>query len=110
MIPDALSHRPDFLNSMRLKREKEEEYILYMLEFLTDQNLPEGIIQTVKERIVGEVSSFTMKDEMLYRKIREEIIASYIEFVFRGDLMEKIHYQFGHLTFQSLKNVMESRT
>jgi len=109
VIPDALSRRPDFLNSMRLGREKEEEYIPYMLKFLTDQNLPEGITQAVKERIVGEVSSFTVKDEMLYRKIREGITAPYIEFVFRGDLMEKIHCQFGHLTFQSLKNVMESR-
>ncbi len=50
-----------------------------------------------------------MEDDILHRRVREGIVAPYIEFVLRGDLMEQIHRQYGHLSFSSLRNVIETR-
>ena len=92
---------------MRLGREKEEEYIPYMRTFLTEGTLPQN--DKIKERIAGEVDSFVAEDDTLFRKVREGIKAPYVEFIFRGDLIEKFHRQYGHLSFGSLKNIIESR-
>src|SRR5205814_4912097 len=92
---------------MRLGREKEEEYIPYMRTFLTEGTLPQD--DNIKERISGEVDNFVVEDDTLFRKVRNGIKAPYVEFVFRGDLMERIHRQYGHLLFDSLKNIIESR-
>ena len=36
-------------------------------------------------------------------------MAPYIDFQFRGDLMQKMHDQYGHLSYTNLVNVLESR-
>jgi hypothetical protein len=41
--------------------------------------------------------------------VREGIEAPYIDFQFRGDFMQKMHDQYGHLSYTSLVNVLESR-
>ena len=35
---------------------------------------------------------------------------AFIEFELHGDLMQKMHAEYGHLSPQSLANVLESRT
>src|SRR5204862_3886303 len=77
-----------------------------MRTFLTEGTLPQD--DKIKERIAGEVDNFVVEDDTLFRKVRNGK-APYIEFIFRGDLMEKIHHQYGHLSFGSLKNIIESR-
>jgi hypothetical protein len=108
-VPDALSRRPDYLNSMGWEREKEEEYIPYIRQFLSNKSFPPNLSQSIKEKVVKDIDDFVVENETLFRKIREGIQAPYVEFIFRANLMEKMHRQFGHLTFASLKNVMESR-
>src|SRR5437667_2071825 len=104
-VPDAISRRPDFLlNSMRLGREKEEEYIPYMRTFLTEGTLPQN--DKIKERIAGEVDSFVAEDDTLFCKVREGIKAPYVEFIFRGDLMEKIHHIY-HLAVSRILSSLE---
>jgi hypothetical protein len=49
------------------------------------------------------------KGTLLYRKIREGVTAPYVEFEFRGDLMQSIHNQYGHLSYPALQNVFETR-
>ena len=49
------------------------------------------------------------EDDVLHRKIREGVTAPFIEFELRGDLMQKMHAEYGHLSPQSLANVLESR-
>jgi len=49
------------------------------------------------------------EEKILYHKIREGVVAPYVEFEFRGDLMLKIHEQYGHLSYPALENIFESR-
>jgi len=105
-VPDALSRRPDYVNFIG-ERGKDEEYIPWIRKFLTDKSVPQD--NAVKARVVEDVDKFVLEDDTLFRKVRDGIKAPYVEFVFRGDLMEKIHHHYGHLTFASLKNVVESR-
>jgi hypothetical protein len=109
VVPDALSRRPDYLNSIRWEREGREDYIPYIRRFLTEKSVPQGLSDAVKDKMMRELDSFMVEEDVLYRKVKEGVTAPYIEFVFRGDLMEKIHHQYGHLSFDSLKNVMETR-
>ena len=61
-----------------------------------------------KEIVMQKANKFVLIDEMLHRKIRDGVTAPYIEFEFRGDLMQSIHNQYGHLSYQSLANVFET--
>ena len=107
-ISDALSRRSDYFNFIRLRRKKKEEYISYMCRFLIEKAVSEDLMNAIKNRLVGKSDRFVMKDDVLCRKINE-IVVSYVEFVFKDDLMKKIHRQYGHLSFAGLKNVIESR-
>ena len=51
------------------------------------------------------------EDDVLHRKIRDEVNVAFIEFELQGDLMhaQKMHAEYGHLSPQSLANVLESR-
>ena len=62
-----------------------------------------------KSKIVTDVENFVLQDGVLYRKVKEGIIAPYIEFQFRGDLMQRMHDQYDHLSYRNLANVLESR-
>src|ERR1700734_200570 len=114
IVPDALSRRPDWFNSLRLGRENEETYIANVRRFLSDGTVPSD--EKEKADLIREADKFVLDtaakpfDEgLLCRKIREGVTAPYIEFIFRGDLMQKIHNQYGHLSYASLENVYESR-
>jgi hypothetical protein len=96
-------------------KDEEEEYIVHIRRFLSEGIVPTG--EKDKEDLIREADKFLFdnaskgffSEGVLLRKIREGVIASYIEFEFRGDLMQKIHDQYGHLGYQSLQNVYESR-
>jgi Integrase zinc binding domain len=56
-----------------------------------------------------EVAMFIIEDGVLYRRVREGVTAPFTEFIHRGDLMDRIHSEFGHLGYESLKSIFESR-
>ena len=58
--------------------------------------------------IVAKVDKYMLKDGVSHRQVKEGIMAPYIDFQFRGDLMQRIHDQYGHLSYASLINVLES--
>ena len=105
IVPDAISRRPDF-NALLLKHA--EDYIPYIRQFLQDHSFPEDASELNKTQIVAKVNKFVLKNEVLHRKMKKKITASYIEFQFREDLMQKMHDQYEHLSFQSLANVLKS--
>ena len=112
-VPDALSRRPDYqdyLNAITLKRE--EDYLPYIERYLMKNKLPDE--QEIRNKVIEEAENFVLMpgdrgNSVLHRKVGQGIIAPYVEYVFRGNLMERIHNQYGHLTFQSLGNIMETR-
>ena len=85
-----------------------------MRRFLSDRT----ILSNEKEKadLIWEANKFVLDtaaksfdESLLYRKIREEVTALYIEFIFREDLMQKIHNQYRYLSYTSLENMYESR-
>ena len=80
----------------------------YIHQFLQDQSFSKDASELNKTQIIAEVSRFVLEDEVLFRKMKKEIMASYIEFQFRGDLMQKMHDQYEHLSYTNLVNVLES--
>ena len=81
----------------------------YVHQFLQDHSFPLDANELNKAQIIAEVANFVLEDGVLHRKVKEGIMAPYIDFQFRGDLMQKMHDQYGHLSYTNLVNVLESR-
>ena len=107
VVPDAISRRPDF-NALLLRAT--EDYIPYIRYFLQSHSIPVDASGAARAQIIADADKFILDDDgVLYRKVKEGIMAPYIDFQFRGDLMQKMHNQYGHLSYQSLANILESR-
>ena len=107
VVPDAISRRPDF-NALLLRAI--EDYIPYIRYFLQSHSIPVDASGAARAQIIADADKFILDDDgVLYRKVKEGIMAPYIDFQFRGDLMQKMHNQYGHLSYQSLANILESR-
>ena len=50
-----------------------------------------------------------MKDEVIFKRMREGKVVSYIDPLFREDFMENMHTQFEHLSFVKMTNAVEMR-
>ena len=69
---------------------------------------PTDASESDRTQIIAEVDKFVLEDGVLHRKVKEGIMAPYIDFQFRGDLMQRMHDQYGHLSYANLVNVLES--
>ena len=105
IVPDAISRRPDYFNALKLA----DYYVPHIHQFLQDHSFSVNANESDKSKIVTDVENFVLQDGVLYRKMKEGIIAPYIEFQFRGDLMQRMHDQYNHLSYRNLANVLESR-
>ena len=85
MFLNSLSRRPDFFNALVLRNL--DEYVPYVRRFLEARSLPEDASEAVRSQVIADVDKFTLEDGVLHRKVKEGIIAPYIDFQFRGDLM-----------------------
>jgi RNase H-like domain found in reverse transcriptase/Reverse transcriptase (RNA-dependent DNA polymerase)/Integrase zinc binding domain/Retroviral aspartyl protease len=106
-VPDALSRRPDYLTAIQ-EREKQNciEYVEHMEMYLTDRTLPGDEFD---ELVKTEAKNFVLNDGRLYRKIREGVVAPYLEWLFRGDFIQKMHNEYGHLSYRGMTNLIETR-
>jgi hypothetical protein len=114
VVPDAISRRPDFYTSdgtllNALSARMRNDYIPYVREFLETGRISEEANETARSLVIAEVANFMMEDGVLHRKVKEGMRVPFVEFEFRGDLMQKMHDQYGHLSYQGLANVLESR-
>ena len=111
IVPDALSRRPDYINVMLSVLNAitdKEAYIPCVQRFLEESALPAD--DELKEMVVKNADRFLLGEgETLLRKIREGITAPYVEPLFRGDCIEKMHTQFGHLSYPSFASALETR-
>jgi Integrase zinc binding domain len=76
---------------------------------LQNRSFPTDASASQRAQRSAEADKLVLKDGIRHRKVKEGIIAPYIESQFRRDLMQKMHKQYGHLSYQSLANVLESR-
>ncbi len=63
----------------------------------------------MRERVMQEAHAYALdNDQSLLRKVGDKT-APYIEPIFRGDFMEQLHHQFGHLSYRGISNAVEAR-
>ena len=105
VVPDALSRRPDYFNYIANEK---DNYISYIKQFLIDGTLPNEAEK--RGQVMHHVDDFMLdEDQGLLRKLRNGERVPYIEPLFRGDFMQSLHHQFGHLSYASIANAIESR-
>ena len=110
IVPDALSRRPDYLSYLAAigVDPRHDDYIQHLKQYLISKKLPRD--PAMRERVTAIADDFALDvDQSLLRKPRNGTTAPYIEPLFRGDFMEKLHSQFGHLSYSSIANAVESR-
>ena len=103
MVPDALSRRPDFFNAML----QIEEYIPHIEQYLLNKQLSTD--STMRAKVMREADSFAMENGAIVKRLGDGKTASYIDPLFRGDFMENMHTQFGHLSYAGMENAVETR-
>jgi len=103
IVPDALSRRPDFQLNAILQY---DDVLSAMEQYLMEKTLPKDA--QMRERILKEASDFVMEDGRLFKRIAGGMTPC-IEPLFRGDFMEKMHSQFGHLSYAGMAQAIESR-
>jgi hypothetical protein len=103
IVPDALSRRPDWLNLIL----QYDDIIAALEAFLKDRKLPHD--HELRQRVLKEVNDFTIQNDQVHRKLPGGEIVPYIDPLFRGDFMDKMHHQFGHLTYAGMIHAVESR-
>ena len=106
-VPDALSRRPDYLAAIA-QREQENhiEYVEHVAGYLTKGILPGNEFDEI---IKIEAKNFMLNDGCLYRRIRDDVTAPYLEWLFRGDFIQRMHNEYGHLIYRGMMNLVETR-
>jgi hypothetical protein len=107
-VPDALSRRPDYLAAI-VERESANrvEYAEYMGDYLRDKTLPKNEFD---EMIKLEAKNFELdQDGRILRKVREDLFTPYLEWLFRGDFIQRMHNEYGHLSYRGMMNLVEIR-
>ena len=108
IVPDALSRRPDYLNVLT-EVCSTEDYVTYIRQFLEHKKWPEKMDGGKRTTAIQEADKFVLEDGTLFRTVKEGVLAPYIDFQFRGDFMQTIHDQYGHLSFSNLSDILQSR-
>src|SRR5579859_1649708 len=76
-----------------------------MGEYLTNGTLPKNEFD---ELIRTEATNFVLdSDGRVCRKLQDNITASYLEWLFRGDFIQRMHNEYGHLSYRGLMNLIE---
>ena len=60
-------------------------------------------------KILRDVNSFAMKNEVIIKRLKDEKMASYIDSLFKGDFMKNMYTQFEHLSYARMANAVEMR-
>ena len=87
IISDAINRCSDF---NALIPWNTEDYMPYINQFLQDQSFSIEANEVNRTQIIAEVVNFASEDEILFRKMKKGIMASYIDFQFRGNLMQRM--------------------
>ena len=104
IVPDALSRRPDLLNAMALGLAPEkDEYVVFMEAYLRDKTLPGNEFD---ELIKNEALHFVIVDDRLMRRVGAEgDEAPYLEWQFRGDFIQRMHNEYGHMSREGMNDL-----
>jgi hypothetical protein len=108
IVPDALSRRPDYMAAITERENMNHiEYVEYMGEFLKNGTLPKNEFD---ELIQVEATNFVLGgDGRVCRKLRDNITTPYLEWLFRGDFIQRMHNEYSHLSYRGMMNLIETR-
>ena len=103
---DALSRKPGYMLNVMRGLAPHEEYVTYMEEFLISGTLPKN---EFKEQVRLEAPHFLIEEGRLMRRISEGVTTPYLEWEFRGDLIQRMHEEYGHLSQQGMRDLVRTR-
>ena len=106
VMPDALPKKPDYMLNVMQALASHEEYVTYMEEYLISGALPKN---KFNEQVRLEAPHFLIEEGRLMRRIAAGVIAPYLEWEFRGDLIQRIHEEYGHLSQQGMRDLVRMR-
>ena len=105
-MPDALPKKPDYMLNVMQALASHEEYVTYMEEYLISGALPKN---KFNEQVRLEAPHFLIEEGRLMRRIAEGVTAPYLEWEFRGDLIQRMHEEYGHLSQQGMRDLVRTR-
>jgi hypothetical protein len=84
-----------------------EEYVQFMEEYLQSRRLPGNEWDTLIE---NESTHFVLEEGQLQRKVGANGETSpYLEWLFRGDFIQRMHDEYGHLSRESVQDLFLGR-
>src|SRR5438046_6022292 len=106
IVLDTLSPRPDYLAAIAEWEQADHiEYVEHMGDYLTKGALPGDEFD---ELIKLEAKNFVLDNGHLYRRVQNggiqnggnSVTAPYLEWFFRGDFVQRMHNEYGHLSYR----------
>jgi transposase InsO family protein len=115
VVPDAISRRPDLMGEGPRNRAAmvasirgldEDDWAMHLTALLVNGTVPPKEFQ---EDIYEHQQEFTIDDEGELFFIGPDGLSPYIARIFRADLLERMHTEYGHLGYPGLQGVMIGR-
>ena len=104
IVPYARSRGPDFLNAIL----QYDECSQHIETYLVDKILPED--STLRTKVLQDADLFALDETgVLVKKLKyvATLAAPYINPLFHGDFMKRMHLQFGRLSYARMSNAVE---
>ena len=82
-----------------------------MAGYLTNRRVPGDEFDKL---IKLEAKNFVLNDGRTYRRVRDgsvqggSVVAPYLEWLFRGDFIQRMHNEYGHLSYRGMMNLVET--
>ena len=105
IVPDALSRRPDYMLNVMRGLAPHEEYVQFMEEYLLKGTLPQN---EFAELVRLEGPHFLIQEGRLVRRIAEGVTTPYLEWEFRGDFIQRMHEEYGHLSQRGMRDLVRT--
>ena len=82
-----------------------EEYVQFMEEYLLKGTLPQN---EFAELVRLEGPHFLIQEGRLVRRIAEGVTTPYLEWEFRGDFIQRMHEEYGHLSQRGMRDLVRT--
>ena len=115
IVPDAISRRPDLMGEGPRNRAAtiatirgfdEDDWAMHLTSLLAEGTVPP---EEFREDIYEHQHEFTIDDEGTLFFTAPDGLSPYIPQLFRADLLERMHTEYGHLGYPGLQGVMTGR-
>ena len=121
VVPDALSHRPDFMSKTPVNwaekmwsvslwhLDQDSLWLKFMIAFI---NEGKKSLKKLQKHVVDVQDQFEthkghLSDSLLYHKVSEGAVTPFLKLQFRADFIKKMHTEYNHLKYSDLLKVIQ---